>query len=249
MNNKLGYKIYKKKVSKISKFRFLNSFKKILKVCLETRKFSVLKNVISWEDQILHDTLINLRINDKDKFSLIYDLMQKNICLNFFCNQNYLYNIAANFLNIKRDEMMMTSQFRMDTPSDKRNIYNWHQDSAYDKLNQIPSNGVVLWMPLINTNKNNGTIVIKPKSQKENNVYNLKKKWSKFNSPQLTVPNAYLKKYKSKSVPIKTGDCLALYPNLFHKSGNNQSNKIRFTILSRFNKILTKDFVIYRGRV
>ena len=247
--NKLGYRIYKRKITNLSKINFLKSFKKVLKVCLNLNDFSLIKNIDTWEDQTLHDVLINLRKKNKDKFSLIYDLMQKNICLDFFCSQNKLANYAANFLNIKKDEMMMTSQFRMDTPTDKRNIYDWHQDSAYDKLNHIPKNGVVLWMPLINTNKKNGTILVKPKSQKENNVYVLKKKLKKFISPQLTVPNSYLKKYKSKDIPVKTGDCLAIYPNLFHKSGDNRSNKIRFTILSRFNKILTTDFSIYKNRI
>ena len=41
----------------------------------------------------------------------------------------------------------------MDTPSDQRNIYDWHQDIVYNKLNFIPSNGVILWMPMIKTNK------------------------------------------------------------------------------------------------
>ena len=27
---------------------------------------------------------------------------------------------------------------------DKRNVYGWHQDSAYDKLNSIPSNGALV---------------------------------------------------------------------------------------------------------
>ena len=126
--------------------------------------------------------------------------MQKNLSLDIFCISNKLPLLASNFLKIKSDEMMMTSQFRMDVPHDKRNVYNWHQDSAYYKLNSNPRNGAVLWMPLMNTNVNNGTIVIKPNSHVEENVYVLKKKLTKYVSPQLTVPNLFLKKYKSKNV-------------------------------------------------
>ena len=36
---------------------------------------------------------------------------------------------------------MMRSQIRMDVPYDKRNTFGWHQDSAYDKLNNNPKNG------------------------------------------------------------------------------------------------------------
>ena len=37
-----------------------------------------------------------------------------------------------------------------------------------------------------------------------------------------------------------------MYANLFHKSGNNFSNKVRFTIIARFNKILSNDFYIFK---
>ena len=228
MKNKEGFKLNRKKISMSSREKLLNSFLKVLKVCLKIEDYQKVRDVKSWNNQQLHNVLINLRIKDKDRFSLIYDLMQKNICLSFFCSSNKLPNLAANFLDIKND---------------------WHQDSAYDKLNSIPSNGVILWMPMINTNKKNGTIIIKPKSQNEKNVYKIKQKWKKFVSPQLTVPNSYLKKYKSKDISVKTGDCLAMYPNLFHKSGNNISRQIRFTILARFNKILTRDFTIFGNRI
>lgn len=249
INKKLGFEKKIGKISLTSRMNILKSFLKVLKVCLEHNDYLKLSAIKSWDDQILHDTLINLRIKDRDRFSLIYDLMQKNISLDFFCNSNNLAVIAANFLNIKKDEMMMTSQFRMDTPTDKRNIYDWHQDSAYDKLNKIPTNGAILWIPMIDTNKKNGTLIVKPKSQKENNVYDLKQKWKKYVSPQLTVPNSHLKKYKSLNIPVKKGNCLVMYPNLFHKSGNNNSKKIRFTILARFNKILTSDFRLFNKRL
>ena len=153
INKKLGFEKKIGKISLTSRMNILKSFLKVLKVCLEHNDYLKLSAIKSWDDQILHDTLINLRIKDRDRFSLIYDLMQKNISLDFFCNSNNLAVIAANFLNIKKDEMMMTSQFRMDTPTDKRNIYDWHQDSAYDKLNKIPTNGAILWIPMIDTNK------------------------------------------------------------------------------------------------
>ena len=61
-------------------------------------------------------------------------------------------------------------------PNDTRNTYGWHQDSAYDKLNSIPSNGALVWCPLITTNFKNGTILVKPGSEFENNVCVSKKK-------------------------------------------------------------------------
>ena len=126
-NNASGFKLNEKKISLASRKKILSSFLKVLQVCLKKEDYKKIRKVKTWQDQKLHDVLINLRIEDKDRFSLIYDLMQKNICLNFFCNSNKLPNLSANFLGIKNDEMMMTSQFRMDTPSDQRNIYDWHK--------------------------------------------------------------------------------------------------------------------------
>lgn len=38
--------------------------------------------------------------------------------------------------------------------------------------------------------------------------------------------------------------------NVFHKSGENTSNKVRFTFVVRFNKFLTKDYFYYqKGQV
>ena len=110
MKNKEGFKLNRKKISMSSREKLLNSFLKVLKVCLKIEDYQKVRDVKSWNNQQLHNVLINLRIKDKDRFSLIYDLMQKNICLSFFCSSNKLPNLAANFLDIKNDEMMMTSQ-------------------------------------------------------------------------------------------------------------------------------------------
>ena len=81
IKNKEGFKLNRKKISMSSRDKLLNSFLKVLKVCLKIEDYQKVKNVKSWNNQQLHNVLINLRIKDKDRFSLIYDLMQKNICL------------------------------------------------------------------------------------------------------------------------------------------------------------------------
>jgi ectoine hydroxylase-related dioxygenase (phytanoyl-CoA dioxygenase family) len=235
-----GYKLIKNVVKKKESEALFGSFLKVVNFCTKKNK-----NFFDWKDQALHDYLIELRINNKKKFSLIYDVMQKNNALNEFCFNLHLKSLAAKFLNVDSDELMMTSQLRLDVPEDDRNIYDWHQDSAYDKLNRVPSNGAVVWIPLLGANIHDGTLFLKPYSQKEPNVYIKKKEWSKYISPQLTVPNQYLKKYETIQIPVKKNSALVMYPNLFHKSGNNISKKIRITVLARFNKILTKDFYLY----
>ena len=93
---------------------------------------------------------------------------------------------------------------------------------------------------------NEGALEIKPKSHSEKNVFIINSKWKKFHTPQLTVPKKYLDKYVTKIVPMKRNSCLCMFANLFHKSGKNISNKVRFTVIVRFNKINSKDFYLYR---
>ena len=101
----------------------------------------------------------------------------------------------------------------------------------------------MIWLPLINTTKKNGTLIVKPESQNENNVsYFKEKKGDKFSSRQLVIKNKFLKKYKTESVNVKRNSALVSYSGLFHKSGNNSSDTVKFVFIARFNKILSKDF-------
>ena len=149
MRNKIGYKIYKNSVNNRSLKRLFNSFLKVIKFCGIEKNFKNFDNIKNWQSPELHKKLIELRKKNKNHFALIYDVMQKNNSINEFCMQNRLDNLAKDFLGSKKDELMMRAQIRMDVPFDKRNTFGWHQDSAYDKLNNNPRNGVVLWIPLL----------------------------------------------------------------------------------------------------
>lgn len=246
MQNLIGYKIYKNSINNKSITTLFRSFLEVLKFCGIEKNSKNLNNIKNWNSPYLHNKLTQLRKKNKKHFAVIYDVMQKSNSINEFCLQNNLIDTAKNFLGIKKDQLMMRSQIRMDVPYDKRNTFGWHQDSAYDQLNNNPRNGVVLWIPLLDAEIDKGALEVKSKSHYEKNIYIVKKKTKKFQSPQLIVPDSALAKYKTIKVPTKKGQCLAMYANLFHKSGNNFSNKVRFTIIARFNKILTKDFYIFK---
>ena len=79
---------------------------------------------------------------------MIYELMQKNASLQEFCFENDFVNLSNNFLKNKEKNLTLRVQFRMDPPTDRNKLYDWHQDSAYENFNSKPSNGVILWTPL-----------------------------------------------------------------------------------------------------
>ena len=185
----------------------------------------------------------------KSRFSAMYNSIQVSNEFQRLLFDSKLDLIAKNFLKIKVDDLLVRGmQLRMDFPNDTRNSYGWHQDNAYDQYNLYSKNGVVLWIPLIDTNKKNGTLVIMPGS--ENSSFKCSenvKKGSKYESQQILIKEKFLKRYKSKSVNCKKNSAIATYCGIFHKSGVNTSDHIRFSIVIRFNNQFSKDFLFYRN--
>ena len=239
------YKIYKKAFSvKSSK----SLFKHFINVCnfFSPEDFDK-KNFNGWDDKNLASVLVKIRKNKK-LFSNIYKTLQISNELQKIIVLNKLQNIASDFLKVDPKYLTVrNAQLRIDPPKDNRNVYGWHQDNAYYDYNIESKNGVVLWIPLINTNQKNGTLVVKLGS--ENNSISCSSKVkskSKFKSEQILVKPQILKKYKSKHVNVAKNNALVIHAGTFHKSGNNTSNKVRFSIIVRFNNIFSKDFIYYR---
>jgi ectoine hydroxylase-related dioxygenase (phytanoyl-CoA dioxygenase family) len=245
----MDYKIYKNCIS-------VKSSNKLFKFFLKSCSFycpSIFKNSENfqnkWTDQKFITKMIKFRKIHKKRFSAMYDSVQISNELSKFIFENNLVNYAKNFLKIKEDDLLVRGLgLRIDFPNDDRNSYGWHQDNAYDRYNLNSKNGAILWIPLIDTNEENGTLIIKPGSQYSSfNCSRLIKSGSKYESKQILVMKKYLKKFESKSISVKKNSSLATYSGIFHKSGKNISNQIRFTIVIRYNNLFSKDFLYYRN--
>tara|TARA_B100000780_G_scaffold273771_1_gene237776 strand:- start:729 stop:1484 length:756 start_codon:yes stop_codon:yes gene_type:complete len=249
MYENMSYKIYKNCISNTNSKKIFNL---VVKSCqfycpsLFHRDENYKK---TWLDEKFINKIIDFRKNYKKRFSAMYDSIQIS---NEFQKVLFLSNldlITTKFLKVDKDELIVRGmQLRMDFPNDKRNSYGWHQDNAYDKYNLYSKNGAVLWIPLVNTNKKNGTLIVKIGSQ--NSTFECSerfKKGTKYSSEQILVKKKFLKKYKSKSINCSKNSALATYCGIFHKSGNNTSDHIRFTIIIRYNNQFSKDFKHYRN--
>lgn len=250
---KQGFKILKNRISEKSNVFLFKTLLKFLQFYspkdFKNQKF-LGKNKKSsfWYNQDFNNKLINLRKTSKEIFSSVYNSLYKSNALVKFCYENRLDKIASDILKVPPNNLTVrTLTLRMDVPSDRRNTYGWHQDSSYDMYNISGTNGVVLWIPLVSVNKKNGSLLIKPGSQ-NNSVFVSYKKLDgdRLVSKQILVKKKYLKKYTSKQFNISANSVLATYSGLFHKSGLNKSNKVRFTFIVRFNNIISKDFIHYR---
>lgn len=244
----MSYKIYKNCISNANSKKIFNL---VVKSCHfycpsifeKNEKFKD-----TWLDKKFINKMSNFRENFKDSFSAMYQSIKVSNEFHKILFQSNLDLIANKFLNVDCYKLLVRgAQLRMDFPKDYRNSYGWHQDNAYDEYNLNSKNGAVLWIPLVNTNKKNGTLIVKMGS--ENSTFDCSeevKKGSKYNSQQILVKKKFLKKYKSKSINCPKNSALTTYCGIFHKSGNNTSDHIRFTIVVRYNNQFSKDFKFYR---
>ena len=245
----MSYKIYKNCINNTNSKKIFNLVVKSCQFYCPSLFHKDENYKKTWLDKKFINKMIDFRKNYRERFSAMYDSIQTS---NLFQKLLFLSNldlIANKFLKVDTDKLMVRHmQLRMDFPNDKRNSYGWHQDNAYDECNLNSKNGAVLWIPLVNTNKKNGTLVVKIGSQNSSFKCSEKvKKGTKFSSEQILVKKKFLKKYKSKSINCSKNSALATYCGIFHKSGNNTSDHIRFTIIIRYNNQFSKDFKHYRN--
>ena len=60
---------------------------------------------------------------------------------------------------------------------------------------------------------------------------------------QIPVPEKFIEKYDDVVVPINAGDAVFFNMLLFHRSGQNVSNQIRFAVQGRFHTSTSDDFI------
>tara|TARA_A100001011_G_C14235849_1_gene810991 strand:+ start:99 stop:884 length:786 start_codon:yes stop_codon:yes gene_type:complete len=252
MKNKLdvlGFSIFKNYLSKKDSIDLFNTFQNYCKFYCPNLFTDSYKN--KWLDVNFNNQLIKLRKDNPKIFAAIYNSFARSSAMYQFCYDSELNKLAADILEEDKENLGVRDPvLRIDVPSDKRNTYGWHQDSAYSKLHTNSKNEIIFWIPLVNTTKKNGTLIVKPKSHIINkNVSYLKSNGGKYTSKQFLIKERFLKKFKSSHINVKANSVLASYANLFHKSGFNSSSKIRFTIIVRFYKILVNDYIHYRKNI
>lgn len=202
-----------------------------------------LQAVTSWDDPFLHTAMMRFRTEQPQQFGLFYDTMFNSLALQQFYFHPSILNLAAVLLREEPFGLSAASfVLRMDVPQDTRNVLNWHQDSSYFQPAQSGSNGLVAWVPLLNVNKENGTVIVCSGSHKEGRIAIPATYQGQGYSHQFTVPLEYVEKYPRVDVVAHTGDVVFFNMDIIHKSGQNTSANVRFSALGRYHRILTQDY-------
>lgn len=138
---------------------------------------------------------------------------------------------------LKIIEKIFNETFFMDYPQiradDNKNSYilPLHQEI----YGQLSSKVITLWCPLTPASKKNGTLNIIPGSHKygilKHQHYKIKS--TKYHG----VKRHLIKNKKILSLTLNSGDVVLFDPYLIHGSGKNNSNKLRWTFIVRYNSI------------
>lgn len=228
-----------------------NSFKKsLIKEISKTIVYSLNKyikldpkKIRSLNDPYFHKKLILLRKKSSKKFALFFDTIQTSSPFFRFWNSNEILNVIEKISKTKHNFLSTTDILtRFDSPIDRKNQLEWHQDSAYFRQNSDSKNAVNCWAPFINCTFDMGPLEFLDKSHKLGLLKYRKKRFANFGSLRRDIDYKKIKNLKIKQFELSAGDLLLLNMDIVHRSGFNNSKKMRISGLCRYHKILTKCF-------
>ena len=193
------------------------------------------------EDANFHKKLIKFRKLKPKKFGNIYDKINLNSKFrSIFYSESFLKSFAK-VLNVKSNQVFVNGfMMRFDVPNDLRNKLNWHQDSSYYMMGYPKFNAGVCWCPVTKNTEKNGTLKFIPGSHLKYIKTNKTKK-NNLSSEQYQIVITKSEKEKIKNLNQNFGDAALLHMNLKHRSGDNNSEKVRITIGCRFTD-MSKSF-------
>lgn len=97
---------------------------------------------------------------------------------------------------------------------------------------QSSNNSVVVWVPLVDVNKKNGSLILYPGTHKQEHSYAIEGGFAKT-------------KYKGESIQseLNIGDIIIFSTKLIHESGKISNDTIRWSASFRYTDMLAPDFI------
>ena len=198
-----------------------------------------------WKSEIFHKKLIEFRKKDSKLFGAIYDSLKTSLTLTQLVSDDVIVNNVAKFLNVDPSDVSISEPMcRLDVPNDKRNALEWHQERSFFPQNRDGLHSLVCWIPLTSVTEEMGAIHISPESHTGGLITSAQnEKKSELSTRQISVPEEHVKKYEDLVVPVDVGDVVFFNMLLYHRSGVNISDKVRFAVQSRFHTATADDFI------
>ena len=205
-----------------------------------------------WENQKFHNSIIDSRKANPKKFGAIYDALQLTaISKKILTSKKILKIISSIYDKDISNISCRNSIIRMDCPSDDRNSVDWHSDIISTKnKNHHPRDGITVNVAFHDTLPEHGSVFFLIGSHIEKNVQLISENKKNNTSDYYQIPESIIKKYKSfQPKKFNSGD-VAIFPmTLIHKSGNNESNKVRISGVFRFYPISSNNFLFQKEEI
>ena len=198
-----------------------------------------------FENQKFHDAMTKLKKENPVVSGMIYDSLQGSLALDALLMDEKMQKAVSQLSNEDiHNHSFVNTYVRIDIPNDDKNKLDWHQDFCSSEHVLDHRNGLVAWIPLVDANEKNGTIIICPKSHNELNAKDMivNERIGANHSEYLFFPESIANKYEKIFVDTKMGDVIFIPMTITHSSGTNTSNRVRFTALGRYYPMSAKDF-------
>lgn len=233
-----GFVIFKNFFPADDLVNFKNDVKNIINSYLQKADLEILPTT---SDDILTNGILRLENVNHEYVAAIYDTIFQ--CPSFFriVGNRLIEQFIRCFLNISNSSPLygFTNRCRIDPPRDNRRTYGWHQEVFYT----VPKGKYIqTWAPLIfNTTVQNGTIEVACGSHKEQIA---KQTWTEAEgkATQIIVDSTVVDKYEQQAVEMEIGEILFFSGFLAHRSGNNTSNQVRYSLVGMYHDVNHKDF-------
>ena len=198
-----------------------------------------------WKSEMFHKKLIEFRKKDPKLFGAIYDSLKTSLTLTQLVSDDVIVDNVAKFLCVESSDVSISEPMcRLDVPNDKRNALEWHQERSFFQQNRDGLHSLVCWIPLTSVTEEMGAIHISPESHAGGLITPAQnEKKSELSTRQISVPEEHVKKYEDLVVPVDVGDVVFFNMLLYHRSGVNISDKVRFAVQSRFHTATADDFI------
>ena len=195
-------------------------------------------------EKLLNQIMIQIKKENPISASWIYETINNSNVFKKFIYNLQLESIVSKLIDTDNENNIGTVSpaLRIDIPHDDKNIRDWHQDGSYFLDNMNGNNSLVVWISLGTSNKENGGVIICPKSHLEKKIKSDYKKQEKLKSEQHIAPQSIIEKYDQTHLVTKKGDVAFIQMDTIHKSGYNSSNVVRYTAQIRFTNIAKNDY-------
>ncbi len=241
--NKLGYLVLDNVFSNRELQELKSSIKNILLIEMSKLKTNEKKQSrVKDSTNIFSSAPVKIANSSNSNLTSLADTISESIQFKRIVTSKKIQLIVNRLLMKKKDNPLYgyINRCRINLAKDSKAELGWHREI----FQTIPrSSFIQIWAPLIhNTNKKNGSLQIIPRSH----VQILPKpKWASNKNlvSKVFYSSDILRNFNAKDISLKLGQAIFFSGRLLHKSGQNNSNNPRYSVVGLYHNISDENFI------